>query len=121
MREVHGRAPPVFRHSRWGGTALADAVREGHEHIAEFLRSKGGELLYDEIRASGELCKYARNGDVKSVKMLLDCGVDANTAAYDKRTALHVSPLQAANLSAVSVLHAHSPLEALLLCETCSD
>ena len=38
---------------RWGGTALADAVREGHGQVAELLRDKGGELQYDEARASG--------------------------------------------------------------------
>jgi len=30
---------------RWGGTALADAVREGHAQVAELLRAHGAELL----------------------------------------------------------------------------
>ena len=76
---------------RWGGTALADAVREGHSQIAELLRSRGGELMYDEVKASGELCELARAGDVKSVKMLLDGGCAVNSADYDKRTCLHVA------------------------------
>ena len=68
------------RARRWGGTALADAVREGHASIAELLRSKGGELLYDEAKASGDLCEFARQGDVKSVQMLLSSGCSANAA-----------------------------------------
>ncbi len=73
----------VGAHS-WGGTALADAVREGHASIATLLRSKGGELLYSEIKASGDLCEFARQGDVKSVKMLLSSGCSADAADYDK-------------------------------------
>ena len=54
--------------------------------MAELLRSKGGELLYSESKASGDLCEFAREGDTKSVKMLLACGCSANAADYDKRT-----------------------------------
>ena len=36
---------------RWGGTALADAVREGHTAVAKELFTKGGSLKYDQARA----------------------------------------------------------------------
>ena len=33
--------------------------------------------MWDEGKTSGELCEFARAGDVERVKMLLDCGCDA--------------------------------------------
>ena len=47
---------------------------------ADQLREAGGELGYDELTASGELCENARRGDVESVKMLLKCGININAA-----------------------------------------
>ena len=66
-------------------------MREDHAHIATLLRANGGELLFDEAHASGELCEFARQGDVKSVKMLLESGLSANVADYDGRTCLHLA------------------------------
>jgi ankyrin repeat protein len=37
---------------RWGGTPLADAVREGQLKVGELLRSRGAELGWDEVRCS---------------------------------------------------------------------
>ena len=70
---------------------MADAVREGHLQIAELIRSKGGELLFDVAKASADLCEYARQGDVRHVKMLLACGLDVNVADYDRRTCMHLA------------------------------
>ena len=66
-------------------------MREGHSQIAELIRSKGGELCFDEAKASGDLCEAARQGDVKTVEMLLACGLDVNAADYDLRTAIHLA------------------------------
>ena len=44
---------------RWGGTALADAVREGHRDIASLLSEAGATLDYDEETAAGTLCECA--------------------------------------------------------------
>ena len=37
------------------------------------------------------LCWYASIGDVKSLKELIDLGVDLNLQDYDKRSALHLA------------------------------
>jgi hypothetical protein len=63
---------------RWGGTPIRDAIREGHFHVAKRLREHGGELKYDEITASGELCELARHGLTERLTLLLDCGCDIN-------------------------------------------
>ena len=52
---------------RWGGTPLRDAVREGRMEVARQLRASGGDLGYDEVQASGELCELARGYRVQSV------------------------------------------------------
>merc|ERR1712138_299593 len=53
---------------RWGGTALRDAVREGHTQVATLLSKRGGELGLDEVAASGELCEIARAGRLDNVR-----------------------------------------------------
>ena len=58
--------------------------------MAELLRSRGATLKYDDVKASGELCEFARRGDVKAVAMLLKSGCSANAADYDLRDDLHL-------------------------------
>lgn len=65
---------------RWGGTALADAVREGHRDIANQLIEAGGQLAYDEETAAGTMCELCRVGDLEKVKLLLAGGCNANAA-----------------------------------------
>ena len=69
---------------RWNGTPLVDAIREGHVKAARLLREKGGELLWDEARASGELCELARAGDLERVSLLLECGCQVNAADCER-------------------------------------
>jgi potassium channel len=76
---------------RWGGTALADAVREGHKELAEALHKRGASLEFSELKAAGELCERAMQGDVQRIKLLLDLGCSPNACDYDKRTVLHVA------------------------------
>ncbi len=66
--------------TRWGGTPLRDAVREGHHAVAKHLRSQGAELGYTEVEASGELCELARTGCQERLALLVDCGADVNAA-----------------------------------------
>ena len=68
-----------------GGAPLRDAVREGHKHVALLLRQHGGELGFNEAQMSGELCEYAKQGDLMSIDLLLRCGADPNAADYDVR------------------------------------
>ena len=66
-------------------------MREGHTKVAKLIRDKGGELMWDEGKESGELCELARAGDLERVQLLLDSGCNANAADYDKRTCLHLA------------------------------
>ena len=65
---------------RWGGTPLADAVREGHTGVATILRVAGAELEFDEAKTSGEMCDLAKRGDVVSLNVLLECGARVDAA-----------------------------------------
>ncbi|KAL1527097.1 hypothetical protein AB1Y20_015780 [Prymnesium parvum] len=89
---------------RWGGTPLADAVREGHGQIARVLRAAGAELSFgEEIEAAAMLCSLALAGDSKGVKMLLDAGAPVNARNRDGRSCLHVSSAMG-NLSVMGAL-----------------
>ena len=76
---------------RWGGTALADAVRHGHAHVAAVLRAAGAVLKLSASDASSQLCEMARLGDTAKLTLLLECGCDASAADYDGRTAAHLA------------------------------
>ncbi|KAL3926549.1 MAG: hypothetical protein SGPRY_003248 [Prymnesium sp.] len=88
---------------RWGGTPLADAIREGHQTVAVVLRDAGAEVLYDDAKASSELCEMARVGNIEGIKLLLDGGCSINAADYDLRTCLHLAASNG-NLSVVKAL-----------------
>lgn len=63
--------------NRWGGTPLQDAVRSGRVQLASFLRSRKG--LMPESLGAKELCQAAANGDVKTLKLLIECaGIKVN-------------------------------------------
>jgi ankyrin repeat protein len=81
-------------------------MREGHTKVAKLIRDKGGELMWDEGKESGELCELARAGDLERVQLLLDSGCNANAADYDKRTCLHLA-CSVGNLRIVEVLRQH--------------
>ena len=70
----------VNARDRWGGTPLRDAVREGHREVARVLRAAGGELGFDEVAASGELCELAKRGSLDLLELMVSCGVDVNAA-----------------------------------------
>ena len=55
-------------------------MREGRKEVAQLLRGKGGELGYDEVAASGELCELAKRGSLDLLQVLLDCGCSVNAA-----------------------------------------
>ena len=58
----------VNAQDRWGGTPLRDAVREGRPEVADFLCSREGQLGYDEVMASSELCELAKKGQLEHLK-----------------------------------------------------
>ena len=66
-----------------GGTPLSDAIREGHSDVAKILISCGAMLHMDATQAAGELCEYARAGEVDKMGMMLSGGCDQNAADYE--------------------------------------
>ena len=80
VEELIGAGAKVNGQDRWQGTPLVDAMREGHTKVVRYLREKGGALMWDEGKESGELCELARAGDLEKVKLLLMCGCDPNAA-----------------------------------------
>ena len=96
--------------SRWGNTALSEAVREGHKKVAEVLYEKGGKLMWSEDKAAGELCEFARNGDLERIKILAMCGCPINSADYDGRTCLHLAASVGNKLIVTALLEAGSDL-----------
>ena len=76
---------------RWGGTPLADAVREGHHSVTKLLVSHKAELQMAESESAGMLCDFTQKGDIDKTTQLLDAGCPVNAADYDGRTALHLA------------------------------
>jgi hypothetical protein len=60
-----------FSSLRWGRTPLSDSVRLGNQQLANLLRLKGGNIL--ESRGIIDICEGAALGDVKTIKLLVEC------------------------------------------------
>ena len=73
---------------RWGGTPLRDAVRESRSEAASILLKAGGEIGYNEVEASGELCENAKQGSLEHLKVLLASGCMVNSADCSSRKTL---------------------------------
>ena len=58
--------------------------------VALALHRLGGQMGFDEVAASGELCELAKSGHTEQLKLMLEVGVRATAADYDRRTALHL-------------------------------
>lgn len=74
---------------RWTNTPLVDAVRGGHEMLIKLLRNSYGVL--PKGFGGDTLCQACADGDIHMIELLLEAGVDVNTADYDQRSALHVA------------------------------
>jgi len=74
-----------------GFTPLQVAVRGMHVDCAMAIRKAGGDLMWDENTAAGELCEAAKHGNSDKLDLLVACGISVNAADYDQRTALHLA------------------------------
>ena len=64
---------------RWGGTPLADAVRQGHDEVARLLQKNGAELHVNVRDASAQLCELAAAGKSEKLERLIAFNADPNT------------------------------------------
>eukprot|EP00873_Tetraselmis_striata_P000688 jgi/Tetstr1/420952/TSEL_012012.t1 len=70
-----------------GNTALEDAIRHGQRGAQKALREKGATLQGHAVR----MCEAAAKGDIDTIRVLIENGVDPNEADYDGRTCLHLA------------------------------
>jgi len=76
---------------RWGGTPLADAIRQGAERVVDILLGAKGQLGYTEAQTASVLCEYAKEGRKEAITQLLKSGGNVDACDYDKRTSLHLA------------------------------
>ena len=77
------------KRDRWGNTALQDAIIHDQGPVTQLLLQWKSELNNDHV--AGRLCDSASAGDIDTLKLLLEHGVDPNIGDYDARTALHLA------------------------------
>ena len=65
---------------RWGATALQDAVTSGHVQVAEQILSRGGTMATS--LGAVAMCNAATEGDVRYLKLLIRCGVNASICFF---------------------------------------
>ena len=74
---------------RWGNTALQDAINHKQGPVTGLLVQWKSELNSE--NAAGRLCDAASEGNIDSLKLILEHGIDPNTGDYDNRTPLHLA------------------------------
>lgn len=74
---------------RWGNTALQDAINHKQGPVTGLLVQWKSELNAE--NAAGRLCDAASEGNIDSLKLILEHGIDPNTGDYDNRTPLHLA------------------------------
>eukprot|EP00960_Hanusia_phi_P042589 755587-Hanusia_phi.AAC.10 len=74
---------------RWGNTPLQDAVNANQGPVVQLLVQWKSTLNTE--NASSRLCTAASQGDLETLKLWLEHGVDPNACDCDMRTPLHVA------------------------------
>ncbi|KNC75385.1 TKL protein kinase [Sphaeroforma arctica JP610] len=82
----------VNAQDRWGNTPLGDAVENGHDEIASYLRRHGANFNTKELGGiEGRMCAAASAGRLSEIKQMVAEGANVNVSDYDKRTPLHLA------------------------------
>lgn len=82
----------------FGYTPLLEAVKFGHDRIANILVENGAILSLEQ--AGNYLCKVVTESKLEMLRGLLEFGVDPNSKNYDLRTPLHVAAAEGLHLVA---------------------
>jgi hypothetical protein len=75
----------------WKHTPLDGAVEKGHDLVAAALFARGG--VMDMKAAKSLFMSSAKNGDLGTLKLLVENGMDVNAVDYDNSTALHAAAM----------------------------
>ena len=77
---------------RKGNEPLADAILNGHRHVAKLLKNAGARLSREsELNLQYKMCQFAAAGDIRKFQVLVSGGVSVNAQDYDRRSALHLA------------------------------
>eukprot|EP01134_Creolimax_fragrantissima_P004934 CFRG4934T1 len=77
---------------RWGNTPLGDAVENGHDEVASYLRRNGANFNTKELGGiEGRMCAAASAGRLNEIRLMVQEGASVNVCDYDKRTPLHLA------------------------------
>nr|XP_016467944.1 PREDICTED: potassium channel SKOR-like [Nicotiana tabacum] len=94
------RGVEINARDKFGSTALLEAVKNGHDHVASLLMEAGALLGIDNDGTC--LCEVVAKRDLDYLRRLLDSGINPNSKNYDFRTPLHLAASE--GLFPISVL-----------------
>ncbi|XP_019243477.1 PREDICTED: potassium channel SKOR-like isoform X1 [Nicotiana attenuata] len=94
------RGVEINARDKFGSTALLEAVKNGHDHVASLLMEAGALLGIDNDGTC--LCEAVAKRDLDYLRRLLDSGINPNSKNYDFRTPLHLAASE--GLFPISVL-----------------
>jgi len=76
---------------RWNHTPLDGAIEKGHDLVAAALYARGGQMNMS--AATSLFMGSARKGDLGTLKLLVENGINIDALDYDMCSALHVAAM----------------------------
>ena len=76
---------------RWNHSPLDGAIEKGHDLVASALYASGGQMNMS--AATSLFIGSARKGDLGTLKLLVENGINIDALDYDKCSALHVAAM----------------------------